>query len=171
MDDFINEMFENIKNSLFKDVPDNYHNELEKGYKKFLKAAFSKVNITKENYKMIISKQAPIYNNILLRYSKEQRLSLYVKDYNFELVKNISLNGYQVALKRLNEGITINEESAIKNSNLMKKYLKDVYSFNGLSAINICEEGLLDYEYASGKSNVMSNRLRQNIPYNENKTK
>ena len=164
MDKFINELFENLKEELIKDVDEKYRQRLEEGYKKYLTNIYSRVTIMDNTYDEFLKSEIEDNKKVLSEYSDQFKLALYITDDNYEGLDSLSLVGYNLALDKLKNNVTSDEKQISKNIELMEEYLKKVEPFNILRAYRIYSEGLLDYDYASGKSDSMSFRLSHNVP-------
>ena len=168
MDKLVNEIYESVKEELFNDVKEEYYQKLETGYKKYLSNTLNRINLTDDNYEVILRNEIELNKKILKEYKGPFKLALYIYDENYEELNSLSLIGYDLALNKLKNDVTSDEKRISKNIELMDEYLKKVEPFNVLRAYQVYSEGVLDYDYASGKSDAMSFRLSHNVPKQSN---
>lgn len=101
--------------------------------------------------------------DLLTRFAPPTRLSLYVQDKALQQLSELSIKGMKLGLRRYNEGIQIDELIARTNIMKMAILLQSVKEFNVFRANGIYGDGVLDYNYASGKSDDFSLRLGHQI--------
>ena len=165
MDEFINKVFEIIKDSLFKDIDLKYHDSMEQQYKYILKKSWENINLDLKAMDKNVSMVANMEKKKLINTSAVYRLQLYAIDSSFNELDKLSCLAYKYATARYNDEFILSEEDATQNIALMVKYIDDVYDFNKEYANHLLSEGIVDYNYASGMSNDISLRLAHNIKH------
>ncbi|MBO6207771.1 MAG: hypothetical protein J6O73_19120 [Lachnospiraceae bacterium] len=158
------DIVEGVKDELFNDVEEDYHQRLEEEYKKHLSGTLNKIELNDSNYKSILMDEIELNNKVLGDYAGPFKLALYLYDESFEELNSLSLTGYHLALDRLKNNVTIDAGEVNKNIERMDKLFNEVEPFNIFRAQEAYSEGIEDYEYAGGRSDGMSFRLSHNLP-------
>ncbi|MBR3249735.1 MAG: hypothetical protein IKF83_03430 [Clostridia bacterium] len=97
------------------------------------------------------------------------KLSTYLKDATYEELIILSNKGTEFGIKKYNTGETLNEKEAENCKQKMNKLLEQVREFNIIKAQLSYGDGILDYDYACGKSDIYSLRLGHCVPQIDDK--
>lgn len=163
MEGFLNEILEQTKEELLRNVDETYHQELLSEYKSYLKKVFKGLRVKDEYYDSALKEEVSINNDLLKKYSSDDKLSLYLGDKAYEKLNALSYKAYQLGLKRANNNKVSDGSEISKYKEQMKTFLRDVREFNKLRAREVYNEGLLDFDYASGSTDIYSMRLSHAI--------
>ena len=120
------DIFEGVKDELFNDVEEGYHQRLEEGYKKHLSGTLNKIELNDSNYKAILMDEIELNNKVLGDYAGPFKLALYLYDESFEELNSLSLTGYHLALDRLKNNVTIDADEVNKNIERMDKLFNEL---------------------------------------------
>lgn len=163
MEEFINKIMEQIKDNLVDGVEPKYHDELLKGYEYSLQRQFDGIEVKEEKLDEFLKNEINKRNTMIKKYAPWTRLSLYIPDESLEKLASLSQEGFNLGLRRLNEGTLANILLVERNKYKMKALLERVREFNVLSAHQLYNDGILDYDFSCGKSDAYSLRLGHSI--------
>ena len=159
MSSYINNLYELVKETLFAGVDAKYHDLMEKSYKEYLDKILASVAINDENADRIIPILAKKEIQKLNDSSVNFKLMRFVSDENYNKISILSNQAYDYALQQYKNNSSISIDIVNNNINEMEKCFENVFDFNKESAKNLLSEAVLDYQYASGKTDDISFRL------------
>lgn len=164
MEEFIKKIIKQTKNELLKNIESEYYEELLKQYEQHLNMQFRGLEIKNKYYNEALEKEITLNNSILSKMDKLEKLSFFLPDKAYEKLATLSNRGIELGIKRYNENIYIDEKEAKKNRKKMEEHLKNVREFNKMKANVLYSDGVLDYDYACGNSDIFSLKLGHLIP-------
>lgn len=165
----INEIYNEVINVILNGVNKKYNEEISVAYKNYLLKTYL-------NFEMMGKAKddlLPIFINLEIskwkKATQNVKLSEFLIDEVLNNIRNISNNGYKYALSQLNQRSfgqkqinllpVLDEDTAEKNILTLQNLLPKVREFNQDLASNLVSEGIVDFMYASGKTDNMSLRV------------
>lgn len=158
MEEFIKKVYDRVINIILHDIPKNYQDEVSKNYLEYLSKKYSnKYNDENIDIDFIISIENSTWSIVPFGY----KLQLFVKDDSLEKIREISLEAYNLAKERLEKKLesTIRSEEIDNKIKMFDELLMNVKDFNKDLAKALVSEGVADFVYASGKTDVTSLRI------------
>ena len=164
----IKKVFDRMAIMIISNVDDNYRNELLDAYKDYLIECYYDYNYAEKDNEKYVNTIIELETSKWKNEKQNAKLVLLLKDDVLEEIREISNNGYNYAINKLNSISMNNNEilfeeldktTADKNIALLQELLPKVREFNSGLAASLVSEGILDFEYASGNSNHTSLRI------------
>ncbi len=160
MSELSNKIYNDTYSNLINGVDEKYIKEISNGYHEYLDIRFKDYSV--DDADVFIE----LMNKKLLRNDPNIRLSMFVKDSEYEKIACISQEGLNKAclyaenlLSRNDSNPLINKDELVKVNTSLRSSLSKVKEFNKEAAKQLISEGVLDYEFASGNIDFMSFRL------------
>ncbi len=160
MSELSNKIYNDTYNNLINGVEEKFIKEISNGYHEYLDSRYK--DYSAEDADVFIE----LMNKKLLRNNPNNRLSMFVKDSEYEKIAYISQEGFNKACLYAENIISKNGSSPVVNKDELEKVnvslrisLSKVKEFNRESAKQLISDGVLDYEFASGNIDFMSFRL------------
>lgn len=164
----VEELFNKLSSVIIENVEEVYHEELLSEYKNYLREYFSKYQDDSDKIESYIKTFTKIEMLNWSNMNQDGKLSLLLKDRALEKIREISSKGFQYAKDKFNQMLSddvIKEECELdkqeieQNIQLLEELLPKVREFNKGLAANLVSEGVLDYNYLLGNTNITSLRL------------
>ena len=159
MEQFIEDLYRNTQEALLKDVPDKDKDKLSAGYKEHLKAVYEGLTVVSGKYVEALESETNAYLGKLESLSSISRLALYVRDKNMTELCKLAGEALELAIQRDKNVGKLDEKEIESRMKKMQELYDKVEWYNQLAAQTTLSEGTLEYQYALGKTNLMSMRL------------
>ena len=160
MNELAKKIFDETVDNLIDGVDEKYYDDLKNGYFEYLCNRYKKYSI--EDADVFIN----LMRKSLLRSGSLSRLSTYIQDDELENIRHLSQNGLDKACYYAENILSKGDRTPIVDSNeleestiSLREGLSKVKEFNQDIARNLISEGVLDYNFAAGKTDFMSFRL------------
>lgn len=152
--EYIDKIYQNTIDKFLENIPAEKKEELKKLYYNYLIRAYSN--------KELNDNMAEYYQDIEVlgweNFSLEGKLSVVLEDKNLEELKKLSLEGMRYATSYVKDGTKIDVALANEKTKLMEELFNKVLDVNKVLAQNYYSEGVLDFEFATGTTNISSLR-------------
>lgn len=153
-------------NTVLNGVDGDIKNEIAVGYYNYLMNTYSDFDISNitvsvsQALDLLIDLENSKWNNATVSIKKLE----FIKDSALDNIKRISGIAHKYATKKINitdingnlVSNTLDEETADKNIELLNNYLLQVKDFNKELANIYVSDGILDFEFACGRTNYVS---------------
>lgn len=159
MEQFIEDLYNNTREALLKDVPDEEIEKLSAGYREHLKAVYEGLAIVDGKYKKALESETNEYLRKLESLASISRLALYVRDENMSELCRLAGEALELAIHRDENAGKLDEKEIEGRMKRMQELYDEVEWFNKLAAKTALSEGTIEYRYALGKTDMMSMRL------------
>lgn len=167
--ELINLIYNRTINIILNGIEEQYKDEIKIAYKDYVDKKYSSYNlegVKKEDvYKFFVDLEVSKWEDI----SIGNKLSELLKDEALENIRYISNIGFEYAEARINQRkpgdnnsylpATLDETISAQNIDILNNLLSKVRSFNQNLANSFVSEGIIDFKYASGKTENTSLRI------------
>lgn len=159
MEKFINTIYDNIINIILEKIPNEYKEEVSKRYNDYLHEIYTDM-YSSDDCEEMIKICTNIEEKTWKKSPSEYILQTFVNDTAFNEIKKISGKAFKMAEEKNNNGKNFVDTLEIsQNIDLLGNLLNEVKDFNKVLAENLVSESILDFDYASGDTDVTSLRI------------
>lgn len=161
----VDELYERVIDTFLENVI--YERELlASAYKDYLVRVYGDIDIVQEEYSKAFETFSASQKEKWKNVSGKDKKKELVLDEFLVIIGEISEKGFEAAKIKKWQNIAFDREEGVLAINKLKENLDKVQNYNKELAKNLVSEGILDYNYATGASEVMSLRVGRsgNIP-------
>ena len=163
-EEIIKKIYKNTISTVLENIDSEVVNDLCAAYYEYLLRNYSNFDTKGKNEEEVITIFSQLEKSKWSNMNSGMKKSELLKDEAFEHIKYISGMGLKYAQERVvKNSVVLDAETADKYIDLLNEYLPKVQKFNVFIAQNYVSEGIMDLQFASGKTNDMSLRIGRMI--------
>ena len=156
----IEEIYNNSVSIVIHGIKKEFVEDIKKGYKDYLFRIYTDINLMGKDPKTAASIFSEFEASKWKKVSPNVRLTELYPDIALKEINNLSMAGYELALKRIETtSSSIDEQTAKASIDKLNELLTKVKVFNYALALNMVSEGTMDYLFACGRVEETSLRI------------